>query len=95
MIDEKGNAVRTSSKIDNKNEIMEFLITNFRKIPGFKIDEYNKKFNSNFLKEYKEVLKSLKSQKLIKISKGIIQLTQKGIDLENIVTQEFYNSMDI
>ena len=57
---------------------------------GFDLDEFNKKFNEDFLKIYdKEIEKNLKSN-LILLEDNNLRLTKKGRDLSNQVELDFF-----
>ena len=67
----------------------EYMLLGLRKIEGVSIREFKNKFNGNPLFKFKEELEKLKKDKLIEIQKDKIKLTNKGIDLANIVWEEF------
>ncbi len=67
----------------------EYMLLGLRKIEGVSIREFKNKFNENPLFKFKEELEKLKKDKLIEIQKDKIKLTNEGIDLANIVWEEF------
>ncbi len=71
---------------DKKNE---FMMLGFRKIDGIDISKFKEKFNCNPIYLYKEKLNKLVEEELIEIDLNNIKLTNKGIDLANLVFQEF------
>lgn len=62
---------------------------NLRKIKGINICEFKKVFKDDVMNIFGEKISKLHNQKLIKISRSNIALTIKGLDLANIVWQEF------
>ena len=67
----------------------EFMLLGLRKIDGIKISEFKNKFVENPIYLYRESLNKLVNKKLIEIDQDDIKLTKKGIDLANIVWEEF------
>ena len=56
-----------------------FFITNLRLEDGFKIKRFNKIFKSNFLIDYKDIIRDLLKEGLVEIKKGRFFCTDKGI----------------
>lgn len=71
---------------DKKNE---FMMLGFRKIYGVNISKFKEKFVDNPIYLYKEKLNKLVEEGLIEIDLNNIKLTNKGIDLANLVFEEF------
>ena len=71
---------------DKKNE---FMMLGFRKIDGVDISKFKEKFVDNPIYLYKEKLNKLVEEGLIEIDLNNIKLTNKGIDLANLVFEEF------
>ena len=65
------------------------MILSLRKIQGVSITKYKNKFRENPIFEYKNELDKLVNEKLIKIDGDYIKLTNTGLDLANIVWEEF------
>ena len=76
----------TQSKED---KMKEYMLLSLRKIEGVKISEFKNKFVDNPIYLYRESLNKLVIQELIEIDIDRIKLTNKGIDLANIVWEEF------
>lgn len=75
------------SKTDRMNE---FVMMGLRLNSGVDLDEFNEKFNENFLKIYEqEIEKNLKSD-LIILDDNNLKLTEKGRDLSNQVELDFF-----
>ena len=71
---------------DKKNE---FMMLGFRKIEGVNISKFKEKFVDNPIFLYKDKLNKLVEEGLIEIDLNNIKLTNKGIDLANLVFEEF------
>lgn len=71
---------------DKRNE---FMMLGFRKIEGVNIAKFKEKFIDNPIFLYRDKLNKLSKQKLIEIDLNNIKLTNKGLDLANIVFEEF------
>ena len=67
----------------------EFMMLGFRKIEGVDIAKFKEKFVDNPIFIYKEKLNKLVEEGLIEINLNNIRLTNKGIDLANLVFEEF------
>lgn len=84
----------------NKNKIIhevqkeddakkEFMLLGLRKIDGIKISDFKNKFGDNPIYLYRNELKKLVDEKLLIIDNNDIRLSNKGIDLANLVWEEF------
>lgn len=71
---------------DKKNE---FMMLGFRKIQGVDIARFKEKFIDNPIFLYRENLNKLVEEGLIEVDLNHIKLTNKGIDLANLVFEEF------
>ena len=67
----------------------EFMLLGLRKIDGVSIQDFKNKFTENPIFLFKKELNKLTEEKLIIIDEDKIRLTEKGIDLANIVWEEF------
>lgn len=65
------------------------MLLALRKIEGVRISEFKKRFVDNPIYLYREELNKLVTQELIEIEEDNIKLTKKGIDLANLVWEEF------
>ena len=74
---------------DLENQKKEYMLLGLRKIDGIKISSFKNKFGTNPIMEFKEELNKLVQEKLIEIDLDEIRLTAKGIDLANVVWEEF------
>ena len=67
----------------------EFMILGFRKIEGVNISIFKEKYQENPLFLFRKELDKLVSEGLIEVDLNNIRLTNKGLDLANIVFEEF------
>lgn len=74
---------------DLENQKKEYMLLGLRKIDGIKISKFKNKFGTNPILEYKDQLNKLVKEKLIEIDLDEIKLTQRGIDLANVVWEKF------
>lgn len=72
-----------------KEQRKEYMLLGLRKIEGINIQEFKHKFVDNPIYLYREELNKLVKDKLIEIDTNYIKLTNRGIDLANLVWEEF------
>lgn len=76
-------------KQDREAMMKEYMLLGLRKITGVSINEFRKKFGTIPMFKYNEEITKLTNEGLIQ-SNGInIRLTKKGLDLANLVWEEF------
>lgn len=81
---------KTIHEVQTKEDKMkEYMLLGLRKIEGVRISEFKKRFVYNPIYLYREELNKLVSQELVEIGIDNIKLTKKGIDLANLVWEEF------
>lgn len=84
----------------NKNKIIhevqkeddakkEYMLLGLRKINGIDISQFKNKFGDNPIYLFRNELKKLTDEKLLIIDNNNIKLTNKGLDLANLVWEEF------
>ena len=83
------NNVQIEEEQDEKNQMNEYVILGLRKIKGISFREFDKKFGKKFLDEYKNEVEKLLKEGLVDIDVDSIRLSKKGLDLANIVWEEF------
>ena len=77
-------------EVQDKNQQMnEYMILGLRKIDGISIQNFEEKFNENPIILFRKELQRLHEEKLIIIDGDVIKLSNKGLDLANIVWEEF------
>ena len=67
----------------------EFMLLGLRKIDGVEISDFKNKFGDNPIYLYRNELKKLTDQELVEVDNNNIKLTNKGINLANLVWEEF------
>jgi len=67
----------------------EYMLLGLRKIDGVKISKFKEKFRDNPIYLFRNQLKKLVEEQLIIVDDDNIRLTNKGIDLANLVWEEF------
>ena len=83
-------AERTIEEKQNEEDIInEYMILKLRLIDGVCIEEVNQKFNIDVLEKFKKQIEKMCGYGLLEISESHIKLTEKGLDLANIVWEEF------
>ena len=77
-------------EIQNEEEKKkEYMLLNLRKIKGVDIQKFKNNFVDNPIYLYHKELKKLVKQELIEVDFNNIKLTNKGLDLANLVWEEF------
>ncbi len=77
-------------EIQNKEEKKkEYMLLGLRKLEGINIGEFKNKFVDNPIYLYRKELEKLVNEDLIEIDLNNIKLTNKGLDLANLVWEEF------
>lgn len=71
------------------SKMKEFMMLGLRKIQGIRIQDFKNKFGENPIYLYRKELEKLVNEELLEIDGDIIKLTNKGIDLANLVWEEF------
>ncbi len=67
----------------------EYMLLGLRKIEGISVKIYKNKFGENPIFKYKKILYKLSKEDLVEIDGDYIRLTDKGLDLANLVWEEF------
>lgn len=79
------SVLNESEFIDKENLILRNLMLNLRLTEGVDLKNFEKKYNFKVINKLDAEIGSLIKDKLIKIEKDNIKLTDKGMDLENLV----------
>ena len=74
---------------DTFSKEQEFMLIGLRKIDGVSIKDFKNKFGENPIFVFKNELNKLVEEKLVIIDFDSIKLTNKGLDLANIVWKNF------
>lgn len=81
---------RIIEETQNKEEKMnEYMMLGLRKIGGINIQDFENKFSENPKEKYNGQIEKLLKADLIICDNNAIKLTKKGIDLANLVWEEF------
>lgn len=87
------NQLRKNIKIEEEQTLEEqkneFMMLGFRKLEGVNIAKFKEKFVDNPIFLYRNKLNQLAKDGLIEIDLNYIRLTKKGLDLANLVFEEF------
>lgn len=67
----------------------EYMLLGLRKVEGINIQEFKNKFIDNPIYLYRKELEKLVKEDLLEIDLNQIKLTNKGLDLANLVWEEF------
>jgi oxygen-independent coproporphyrinogen-3 oxidase len=89
----ENNNFKENSKIceiqNLEDKKKEYMLLGLRKIEGVNIQEFKNKFIDNPIYLYRKELEKLAQEDLIEIELNNIKLTNKGLDLANLVWEEF------
>ena len=76
-------------KQNKESKMKEFMMLGLRKIEGISIKDFKSRFALNPIFAYRKELEKLVDEELIEIDGDNIRLTNKGLDLANLVWEEF------
>lgn len=77
-------------EVQNKEEKQkEYMLLGLRKLQGVSIQEFKKKFLKNPIYLYRKELDKLVKEELIEVDLDSIRLSNRGLDLANLVWEEF------
>lgn len=83
------NVVKIHEKQALEDKIKEYMILGFRKLDGINKKEFFENFNLDVNEKFKSEISKLKSENLIEENENFIMLSSKGLDLANLVFEEF------
>lgn len=84
---EKNYVTHENQNIEDKKK--EYMLLGLRKIEGVSIQKFKNKFEDNPIYLFRNELKKLIEENLLEIDGDSIRLTNKGLDLANVVWEEF------
>lgn len=84
----KGNYI-IEEKQDREAMMKEYMLLGLRKITGVNITEFRRKFGTTPLYKYNKELTKLVREGLIEANEYSIRVSKKGLDLANLVWEEF------
>ncbi len=76
-------------KQDKTSMAKEFILLALRTLDGCNKNDFYAKFNYDLEKGFKNEIEKLKKEGLIENTQSCIKLTNKGLDLANLVWEEF------
>ena len=84
------NKIRIIDEVQSlEDKEKEYMLLGLRKIEGISIQRFKEKYVQNPIFLFKEELEKLVNEELLVIDGDYIRLTNKGLDLANIVWEEF------
>ena len=84
------SGIRIVDEVQNlEDKRKEYMLLGLRKIDGVSIKKFKEKFVENPIFLFRKELEKLVNEELIAIDGDCIRLTNKGLDLANIVWEEF------
>ena len=88
--EEKFNTIKTIEETQNKLDMeKEFMMLGLRKLDGVSISKFEQKFGENPIYLFRNELQKLVEEDLLEVDLDDIKLTSKGLDLANLVWEEF------
>lgn len=87
--DENFKNIKIEEKQTKKMMMNEYMMLGLRKINGVSIKNFEIKFGKNPFEVYEKIIEKLLEENLIKIDEDNIRLSNKGLDLANLVWEEF------
>ena len=84
---ERNRIIHEIQKEDDTKK--EFMLLGLRKIDGVSISDFKNRFRDNPIYLYRNQLNKLVNENLLVVNDDYIKLTSKGIDLANLVWEEF------
>lgn len=88
-INEKGEAVEEIINNSKNDNMEEFMFMGLRKINGIDENEFKKRFSMNINDVYGEILNKYIDEGLLIRESGRIFLSEKGIEISNIIMADF------
>ena len=76
-------------KQTKESKMKEFIMLGLRKIDGVYIQNFKEKFGENPIYLYRKEFEKLVQEELLEIDGDVIRFTNKGLDLANLVWEEF------
>ena len=78
-----------NEKLTHNMKVKEYMMLGLRKLKGVSIQEFKEKFAANPIYVFKNELEKLVNEDLLEIDGDYIRLTKRGLDLANLVWEEF------
>lgn len=87
--DKQENNFEFHEKQNKEMKMKEYMILGLRKINGVACDKFETKFSEDVFNIFGKEIEKLLNLELIEIEESSIRLSEKGIDLANLVWEEF------
>lgn len=89
-INQKGKAIENEYILTKDDSMAEYMFLGLRMLEGICDEDFKSRFSTSLFDKYKDTISKYTDYGLIEIFDGnCIRLTYKGIDLSNIIFQEF------
>lgn len=76
-------------KQNRESKMKEYMMLGLRKIEGVNIQQFKNKFVENPIFIFRKEIEKLVNEELLEVNGNFIKLTKKGLDLANLVWEEF------
>ena len=76
-------------KQNRESKMKEYMMLGLRKIEGVNIQQFKNKFVENPIFIFRKEIEKLVNEELLEVDGNFIKLTKKGLDLANLVWEEF------
>lgn len=82
--------IKTVHEVQTQEEQeREYMLLGLRQLEGVKISEFKVKFGKNPIFAFRKEIEKLVNEGLLEVDLDVIRLTRKGLDLANLVWEEF------
>ncbi|MDI9475464.1 MAG: radical SAM family heme chaperone HemW [Natronincolaceae bacterium] len=88
LVKNERTPVENEIDVSDKDEIGETMFLGLRLIEGISVKKFIERFNASPFEIYREQIEKFSAQGLLEYDKANIRLTQRGIDLSNVVFRE-------
>lgn len=76
-------------KLTKEEQMSEYIMLGLRKSSGIDIDNFNKQFDTDFLKKYEKQLKKWTDSGLLELKQNRLSCTHKGLSVSNSIIVDF------
>ena len=88
-LDSPSSCGRVEERLTKKDQMAEFMILGFRMIRGISLLEFRERFDRDLEDVYGSVLQKQQKDGLVERRGGNLRLTARGLDLANLVMEEY------
>lgn len=86
---ERKSAVKEKIKLTKQDRMAEFMFLGMRMTKGVCDKDFKKRFGISLFEFYKKVIQKYLKEGLIEIDNECVKLTERGIDVSNVIFEEF------